>query len=329
MNIEATQETGGSQGLTEDQAVSAIMARWSKSEKTEAEPAETQETGSEEVEAKAEQPQGDAPAEEETTEETADSGEIEIDVGGAKFKVPRTLQETAKQVEAKVKEIEAGATRKFQEAADLRKAVEVQTQAVAQIQKVAEANADLLADHRMVVRRLEQLEAVDINSVGAEDLSRMNAEFNRLQAAKTRIESQYAQNVQKMRDDDAKAAQAKREHAEKIIATQIKGWSPEYGKKLAEYAISRGAPAEALNGISDAWMVQILDDAAYGYAMRQKTPQVTKRVAETPKTLASGSSGTKSATVAKAEQATTRLKKTGRLDDAVMALLARSQARRK
>jgi hypothetical protein len=137
----------------------------------------------------------------------------------------------------------------------------------------------------MVVRRMEQLEGVDINSVGTDELTRLNAEFNRLQAAKTRIESQYAQNVQKMREDETKAAQAKREHAEKVISSQIKGWSPEYGKKLAEYAISRGAPAEALNGISDAWMVQILDDAAYGYAMRQKTPQVTNRVAQTPKTL--------------------------------------------
>ena len=328
MEIEATQETGGSQGLTEDQAVQAIMARWSKAEKPEPEQPAAPQEEAQEAESSAEQPTSDAPAEEEA-EEAADSGEIEIDVGGAKFKAPKALQDTFKQVEAKVKEIEAGATRKFQEAADLRKAVEVQTQAVAQIQKIAEANADLLADHRMVVRRLEQLEGVDINSVGAEDLSRMNAEFNRLQAAKTRIESQYAQNVQKWRDEDAKAFQARREHAEKIVASQIKGWSPEYGKKLAEYAISRGAPAEALNGISDAWMVQILDDAAYGYAMRQKTPQVTKRVAETPKTLAPGAPGTKSATSAKVQSAEARFKKSHSVDDAAMLLLARAQSRRK
>jgi hypothetical protein len=324
MAIEATQETGGSQGLTEEQGVQELLGRWAKKEEpSKPEPKEPEAESTEE-----ETPTGDAQPEEETPEEPEESGEIEIDVGGAKFKAPQALSETFKQVEAKVKEIEAGATRKFQEAADLRKAVEAQTQAVAQLQKVAEANADLLADHRMVVRRLEQLEAVDVNSVDTDTLTRLNAEFNRLQAAKTRIESQYGQNVQKMREEDDKAKNAKREHAEKVIASQIKGWGPEQGKKLAEYAISRGAPAEVLHGITDAWMVQILDDAAYGYAMRQKKPDLTKRVVETQKTLSPGS-GTKSATVAKVQQAEARFKKSHSIDDAAQLLLARSQARRK
>lgn len=318
----ATQETGGNQGLTEEQGVSELLSRWAKKDEKPA-PKEAEEESTE-----VEQPQGEAQTEEETTEEPEESGEIEIDVGGAKFKAPAALTETFKQVEAKVKEIEAGATRKFQEAADLRKAAEAQSQAVAQLQKIAEANADLLADHRMVVRRLEQLESIDTNSVDTDQLTRLNAEFNRLQAAKTRIEAQYGQNVQKMREEDAKAANAKREHAEKVISSQIKGWGPEHGKRLAEYAITRGAPQEVLKSVTEAWMVQILDDAAFGYAMRQKKPEVTKRVAETPKTLTPGS-GTKSATVAKVQQAEARFKKSHSIDDAAQLLLARSQARRK
>lgn len=323
MAIEATQETGVSVGLTEEQGVSELLSRWAKDDKSEPEPKEAETESTEE-----EQPKGEAQTEEETVEDPEDSGDIEIDVGGAKFKAPKAISETFKQVEAKVKEIEAGATRKFQEAADLRKAVEAQTQAVVQLQKVAEANADLLADHRMVVRRLEQLEGVDINTIDTDQLSRLNAEFNRLQAAKSRIEAQYGQNVQKMREENDKAQAAKQEHAEKVLSSQIKGWSPEYGKKLAEYAVSRGAPTDALKGITDAWMVQILDDAAYGYAMRQKKPDLTKRVVETHKTLSPGS-GTKSATVAKVQQAENRFKKSHSLDDAAQLLLARSQARRK
>ncbi len=321
---EATQETGGSQGLTEEQGVSELLSRWAKKE----EPSKPDPKAVEPEATEEEQPRGEAQPEEVPEEEPEESGDIEIDVGGTKFKAPKAQSETFKQVEAKVKEIEAGATRKFQEAADLRKAVEAQTQAVAQLQKVAEANADLLADHRMVTRRLEQLESVDTNTTDVETLTRLNAEYNRLQATKTRIEAQYGQNVQKMREEDSKAAQAKREHAERVISSQIKGWGPEHGKKLAEYAITRGAPAEVLERVTDAWMVQILDDAAYGYAMRQKKPDLTKRVVETPKTLSPGS-GTKSATVAKVQQAEARFKKSHSIDDAAQLLLARSQARRK
>lgn len=328
-DIEATPDAGGSQGLTVDEGVSALLQKWNTPEPKAKEEPQEQTAETEVEETQTEQPEGDAQPEESDTQESADDGEIEIDVGGAKFKAPRALSDTFKQVEAKVKEIEAGATRKFQEAADLRKAVEVQSQSVAQLQKVAMENADLLADHRMVARRLQQLESVDINGTDAETLTRLNAEYNQLQAAKTRIESQYGQNVQKMREEDAKALAAKREHAEKVISSQIKGWSPEYGKKLAEYAISRGAPAEALEGINDAWVVAILDDAAFGHSMRQKQPQVTKRVAETPKTLTPGASGNRSATVAKADSAMQKFKKSHSLDDAVTALLARSQTKRK
>lgn len=318
MDTEATQETGG---LTEEQGVQELLSRWADKDKPA--PKETEPEVTEE-----EQPKGEAQTEEVSAEEPEESGEIEIDVGGAKFKGPKEHAETFKQVEAKVKEIEAGATRKFQEAADLRKAAEAQTQAVVQLQKIAESNADLLADHRMVTRRMEQLEGIDINSVDTDQLARLNAEFTRLQAAKTRIEGQYQQNVHKMQEENTKAVQAKREHAEKVISAQIKGWGPEYGKKLAEYAINRGAPAEVLNSVTDAWMVQILDDAAYGYAMRQKKPDLTKRVVETQKTLSPGS-GTKSATVAKVQQAETRFKKSHSVEDAAQLLLARSQAKRK
>lgn len=327
MNEDATPETEGAVGLTEDEAVSQLLDKWSKDEKPE--PQEQTQAEEPQEETESEQPEGDVSEEVDLEEETSQDGDVEIDVGGAKFKAPAAVAETFRQVEAKVKEIEAGATRKFQEAADLRKAVEVQSQSVAQLQKVAMENADLLADHRMIVRRMQQLESVDIQGTDAETLTRLNAEYNQLQAAKTRIESQYGQNVQNMRDEETKALKAKREHAEKVIASQIKGWSPEYGKKLAEYAISRGAPAEALEGINDAWVVAILDDAAYGYAMRQKKPEVIKRAAQAPKTLTPGASGTKPATVAKADAAMQRFKKSHSVEDAALALLARSQTRRK
>lgn len=326
MGIEATPATEAASSLTEDQAVSELLNRW----ESKAKPKETPEEAPEETpeDPQPEQPQGDAPAEAET-EETEEPGDTEIDVAGEKFKLPAALAEIAKRIEAKAKEVEAGSTRKFQEAADLRKAAEAQTQTAKQLQRISEAQADLLADHRMVARRLQQLEQIDIQNTDSETLTRLNAEYNQLQAAKTRIEGQYSQNVRGMQEEESKAFQAKREQADKLLSSKVKGWGPERAKALSEYALSKGAPANTLQGITDAWMVEILDDAAYGHAMRQAKPDVTKRLATTPaKTLQPGAAGNpKSAASAKLAAATAKARKTGRIDDAAALLLAKMEAR--
>lgn len=321
MDEQTTPETEVSNGLTEDQAVQEMLGRWGKkTEQTEAE-----ETPQEEETQQAQATAGETESQEESAE---DDGEIEIDVAGEKFKIPKAVAETAQKIQAKAKEVEAGATRKFQEAADLRKATEAEAQAVTQLRRLAEANADLLADHRMVVKRLEALQNIDINNTDVETLSRLNAEFNQLSLAKQRIEGALRDSHQNMTVEEGKALQARQELANKQLAAEIKDWSPEYAKKLAEYAKSRGAPEQALAGIYDAWVIRILDDAAYGRAMREAKPQVEKRVAEAQKTL-KPNGATKSNAQIKADIAVSRAKKTGSMDDAVTALLARAQQKRR
>jgi hypothetical protein len=319
------------QGLTEEQAVSEMLSRWGAKAETPPEKPEKPAPEEPAEETEPEQPKGDAQAEEEPAEEpeAPEDGDVEIDVAGEKFKFPKATEEVIRRVEAKAKEVEAGATRKFQEAADLRKAAEVQVQSAKQLQRISEAQADLIADHRMVARRLQTLESIDINSIEPDALSRLNAEYNQLQAARQRIEGQYGQNVKAMQDEDSKAVAAKREHSEKVLATKIKGWSPDHARKLSEYALGKGAPANALSTITDAWMVEILDDAAYGHAMRAQKSVATKRVEAAPtKTLKPGASGNpNSAAQARVNAAQAKVKKTGNLNDAAQLLLARMQAR--
>jgi hypothetical protein len=329
--MQATPETEAqeSQGLTEDQAVAELMSRWGKS--VEPEKAETPDKpASEETEEETtdEQPQGDAKPEAEPEESEDDGGEVEIDVAGEKFKFPKAIRESIQRVEAKAKEVEAGATRKFQEAADLRKAAEVQIQSAKQLQRISEAQADLLADHRMVARRLTALESIDINSVEPDALSRLNAEYNQLRAAKDRIEGQYKQNVGAMQEEETKSLSAKREHCEKVIASKVKGWSPEHARKLSEYAMGKGVPADTLKGISEPWMVEILDDAAYGAAMRNAKAATFKRVEATPKTLKPGAAGNpNSAAQARVAAAAAKVKKSGSLADAASLLIAKMNAK--
>jgi len=327
----AEQEIQG--GITEDQAVSNILAKWEKKEAAKTAPEtptdEKPEVETAPKEAEAEQPKGDVTEEAEVDAEDTDGGEIEIDVAGEKFSVPKAFEGTAKRIQAKAKEVEAGATRKFMEAADLRKSAETQIESAKQLQLIAEANAELLGDHKMVSRRLQQLESINIAETDTDTLARLNAEYNQLQAAQKRIGDTYQRNIAAQKEQQGKAFTAKRDHAEKQLAARLKGWGPEHAKKLAEYASSKGFTSEELGQISDARFVEVLDDAAYGRQMREAKPQTDKRVAEATKTLRPGAGTSKQAVSAKVDAAVARAKKTGTVEDAAMAWLAKSAQRKR
>lgn len=323
MNETTTPETEvETTGLSEEGAVQALLGKWAQAEQPPQEeaPAEQEPEQAEQADAtEPETPEAEPEAEADT----------EIDIAGEKIKLPAALKDVAKRIEAKAKEVEAGATRKFQEAAEARKAIDAERAAITQIRQVAEAQADLLADHKMVTRRLSQLEGIDINSVDTETLTRINAEYNQLQAAKARIEQAYQQGVAQMSEKQKEALRARQEHAEKVVSQRIKGWGPEKAKALAEYAIARGAPADALNGITEPWMVEILEDAAYGRQMREHKSTLDKRVVQTQPTLKPGASTAQPKAAVQAQTAMQRLAKSGNMSDAAMALLARSQVRKK
>jgi hypothetical protein len=86
---------------------------------------------------------------------------------------------------------------------------------------------------------------------------------------------------------------------------------------------------EALQNITEPWMVEILADAAYGRKMREHKATTERRVAAaaSPTVKPGATQGTKPA-AQKATDAMSRLKRSGKPDDAVAALLARSMLKR-
>jgi len=314
-----------SEGMTEEAAASAILKRWMPEEPEKAEAPATDEP----AEPEAEQSTDDAPPEEDAAE--AESDEIEIDVGGEKFKLPSGIAEQAKKVEAKVKEIEAGTTRKFQEAAELRKVAETQIKAAQELQQIAHEQSDLIADHKMVERRLQALANVDINALADSDpvaLTKLNAEYNQLQTAKQRIEAQYQASVSKSKETYGAQHQAKVVQLNEFAKRNIKGWSDDYSNKLMEFSVNTlGFSPDALRqGINEP-LIKALDLAYQGHRVRTADPKA-KQVLST-KTLKPGSSAqSKTNAHAMAEKARQRLGKTGSTEDAAMALLARSKIRR-
>lgn len=318
---------------SEDSAAAEIMKRMGVGDTPETE---------EKPQAQAEdQPQGDD-SEQETEDNTeegesedteAQSEEIEIDVAGEKFKLPPAIAEQAKRIEAKAKEVEAGATRKFQEAADLRKFAESQIESVKKIQEVALEQADIISDHRSITRRMQQIEQMDFNQLAEQDpvaLTKLNAEYVQLQSAKQRVEAAYHQaEAKKQQETQAQTAQ-RFERLEKFAKDNIKGWSNEYSNQLMEFSVKQlGAEPEALRAVMSEPVIKALDLAYKGWKLSQLDPKL-KQQAQATKTLKPGAVGqVKTTAKAAVESATKSLKRTGTVNDAASLILARSNTRKR
>ena len=327
--MQTTPETEVTQGMTEEQGAQELLKQWGVGDTPEQ---ETQETADDTPEDEQPQSQDDADEESEDADDSAQSDEVEIDVGGEKFKLPPVHAEQAKRIEAKVKEIEAGATRKFQEAADLRKVAESQIEAAKQLQKLSTEQADLIADHRLVSRQLEQLEKVDWNSLVNNDpveATRLNVQYNQLNAAKQRIEQAFGQVAQKSQGVQAQIDETRIQRLQDFAQKNIKNWSQEYSETLLDFAVKQlGMDADFIRANVSESIIKGLDYAYKGWKVQSTDPKA--KMVQTGKTLKpGGNTGVKTNAALNAEKADKRLKQTGRVEDAVAALLARSGVKRR
>lgn len=325
-----TPATEVNQAITEEGAAQELLKRWGAGPDAEEENQATAQ----------EQPEGDATEQAESEEETegeddepeAQSEEVEIDVAGEKFKLPPQLTEQAKRIEAKAKEVEAGATRKFQEAADLRKFADAQLESVKKMQEVATQQADIIADHRSVTRRMQQIEQMDFAALAETDpvaLTRLNAEYMQLQGAKQRIENAYQQADAKMQQE-SQAQEAKRlSHLAEFAQKNIKGWSDEYSNTLLEFSVKQlGADPAALRAVMSEPVIKALDFAYRGWKLSQMDPKAKQVISS--KTMKPGAAGqVKSNAVQTVDATQKKLRKSGSVDDAAALLLARSNVRKR
>lgn len=324
---ETTPETEVTQGMTEDAAASELLKRWGEPRETDSAPELAESEQTDEVDAAEE----DEPGDDDSQSDDSSTG-VEIDVGGEKFKLPPALQEQAKRIEAKVKQIEAGATQKFQEAAQLRQVAEAEIQSARQVAALTQQQTEMVGDYRNVMRRIQQLEQVDVNALADSDpvqLTKINAEYNQLMAAKGRIEQAAQQSMAQMQALQGQQHHAKLQYLNDYARKHIKGWSEEYSQTLLEFSVKDlGFEPNQLKGAMNESLLKAIDLAYRGWRVQSSSPR-DKRV-QSSVTLKPGSAGqSKNNAQSAAEKATARLKKTGNVSDAAMALLARSNIRKR
>lgn len=313
-------------GISEEQAASEILKKMGVGN----EPPPEDEPEADPPDPEADEASPDA--EEDPEAEPEESEEVEIDVAGEKFKVPAALKEQAERIQAKAKEVEAGATRKFQEAADTRKLAEVQIEQAKAIAQVSEQELDLLANQRTVQARLQQILSIDSNALAESDpvtLTKLNAELMRLQAASQQIDAalQQTRTTRKAKEDEA--VTARMTHLGDWSKKNIPGWSDDYSQTLLEFSVKElGADPQALRNVMSEPVLKALHLAYKGWKVQTTDPKA-KQVTAT-KTLKPGAAGTaKTNAQVSAQKAVNRLRQTGSVDDAAAAILARMNAKRR
>jgi hypothetical protein len=312
-------------GISEEDAASEILKRMGVgTDDTSTEEQSTEETESTEAdEATTEETEE---AEEESTEE---SEEVEIDVAGEKFKLPAALKEIGEKVQAKAKEVEAGATRKFQEAADLRKFAEAHNEHAKQLTQLSQVEIGLMADQTAIGRRLNQIMSIDVAALSEQDpamLARLTAEAQQLQFA----QSQIGQKLDAARADSSKAkdaaVQQRMDYLGGWASKNISGWSADYSQALLEFSVKElGADPTALRDVMSEPVLKALDLAYRGWKVQKADPKA-KQV-QSSKTLKPGATGQVKTTGQKTVETTTRrFAQTKKVDDAAAAIFARMQS---
>jgi hypothetical protein len=211
-------------------------------------------------------------ATEPSSPEDADLHEIEVD--GEKHRVPATLRDAFMRTRDYYE--------KTQSLAEARKTWDTQRS------QQAESFEALRTDHVQVGLLQQQADVydrVDWDAYFAKDPDAARRDFDRsrlvsdqLAKARTSLSEKEATRLQ---EQQAVEAQALKETGE-TLAKDIKGWGPELGTKVAEYAISFGITPAELRGLgAPGWKII---HAAYTGAQAQQQQQRTQQVAKTQAT---------------------------------------------
>ncbi len=315
---------------SETDAAQELLSRWNGKQTADAESTEQEAQAGEETQTEAEQPEGQAEAEEEASEAAA---EWEIEFGGKTYKAPKgTPEELARQVQEFGKSLHADYTKKTQEAAEIRKQIDAERQAAQELTRLIHEHADLVADWRFTQREIDKIMQQDLASLSESDpmaALKQQAMLVQLQQAQQRIGAQLQGSIAEM---TARQQASVKEALERATAELAKDkdlkWSKETAAALTAYGKSLGFSDTELAQVSDPRVVRLLHKAQQYDALVASKPAVTKRVSEAPKVVKPNAAGSaQSIQRTQADDAMKRLDRTGTVDSAAQALLARMRSK--
>ena len=190
---------------------------------------------------------------------------IPVEHAGQTYQVPAALKGALMR--------QADYTRKTQELAQHRRALEAERAAVAQ---AAEAHGQQMGEYARLIalqNQIAHLQGQDWpalqrqNPAAAQQL--LTQLFQMKQAHE--IAASELEHRRQVQAFNAQREHAQRvEHGNRVLAAHLDGWSPEYGARLGAFAISQGLTPEEVSGVSDPRLVLLLHHAFRGHQADQQ-----------------------------------------------------------
>lgn len=203
-------------------------------------------------------PQQDPNAEEAGQEGLLSEEELaEIEYDGEKYSLPKKLKDAFLRQD--------DYSRKTQELAEHRRAIEAHAEIIAEREQFAEATAQLRAHAIAVEERLQQFKGVNWQQLQAQNPQQASAlwmQYQQLKEARQGVESQMTAAHEMFRERTAEANRAAIERGMAELKKDIPNFSPQLADELVNYGVAElGLEEGKLRTLTDARAVKLLHKA--------------------------------------------------------------------
>ena len=252
------------------------------------ETAQAEEAVSDEEQPEAEeQAEGDDPnaeADQGDSDEDTDAAElVEVELDGKTFKVPAEVEKGILR--------QADYSRKMNAVAAQEKVYAQRVEQAETLIAGAEKLAATLAEVKVIDARLKAYEAVDWQTLRAENPAEFAARAAEMQMLRLgRSEAEQKARSVSAEVESAKGQASSQARAEMFaeLPKRLKGWNDQMGEKLTEYAEANGVKRETLQSLTDPGMVVALEKARKYDDLQAAKTTLKAKAANAPPVLKPG-----------------------------------------
>jgi nicotinamide mononucleotide adenylyltransferase len=247
----------------------------------------------------------DSETQEDPPEEGGDSEEVDFE--GKTYKVPKELKEALLR--------QSDYTKKTQEVAEQRKAVEQRAQALQQQEQLLSQSFEKRVELAALQKQLSQYDQIDWQELADNDPARatkLNIAYQQLQR-QAQLKVQELQQAHTQNEQlTAQQRQQMLVQAQGDLKARIPTFNAETAEKIKTAARDYGISDSELNQVIDPRYVHVLHDAMQWRALQAAKPKAMQKVAEAPKVMKPQAVQPKPRTN---QAASERLAKHGRMED--------------
>lgn len=210
----------------------------------------------------------------------------EVDYSGKKYRIPKELKPALM--------MQADYTRKTQEVAETRKALEARD---AEIRQHAERFEEYRQDYAQLAAvdaAIQQRSNIDWKAYYESnpiEAGTANAELQQLRLYRDQVAQKIEQSQRQAADEQQRKTAQQLQEAERALARDIPNWGPETKTKIRTFALSQGISEQELSSLVDPRYVKLLHLASVGAQLMTKQAAKPAPIPAKPLTTVTARSG--------------------------------------